>query len=136
MNNAGIQLGAQRKILDLTKPINSSLEIYADANYRDPDFSCTEWASIERQGYRVSALTLGTQTGTHIDAPAHFNASGKCLDELSLENLIGSYFLIDLPECVDENQTQKSCAAYKNETIIFIRSHISGLSTITAKALN
>ena len=72
-----------KKILDLTKPLNSSLEIYADENYRDPDFSCTEWASIERQGYQVSALTLGTQTGTHIDAPAHFYALGKRLDDLS-----------------------------------------------------
>ena len=123
-------------MLDLTKPINSALEIYTENNYRDPDFSCIEWSTVEKQGYRVSALTLGTQTGTHIDAPAHFDSSGKCLEALPLENLVGRYFLIDLPKDTNEGQVRTFCTSYSEETMLFVRSDESGVSFITRQALD
>jgi arylformamidase len=123
-------------ILDLTKPLDSSLEIYVEDNYRDPDFSCIEWSSVEKQGYRVSALSLGTQTGTHIDAPAHFDSSGNCLDALALENLIGPYFLLDLPQDTSDDQAKTLCDAYSEEAILFVRSDHSSVSFITRDALD
>ncbi len=124
------------KILDLTKPLDNLLEIYSHKSYRDPDFSCVEWSSIETQGYRVSAIALGTQTGTHIDAPSHFNVSGKCLEDLPLENLMGQYFLIDLPKNVNESEAASLTAPYHKEKIFFLRSHKSGSSTLSPNALN
>ncbi len=123
-------------LLDLTKLLDSSLEIYEEDNYRDPDFSCQEWCSVEKQGYRVSALSLGTQTGTHIDAPAHFDSSGKCLEALPLESLIGSYFLLDLPEDANDDQVRILCAGFSAERILFLRSSSSGVSLITPGALD
>jgi kynurenine formamidase len=123
-------------MLDLTKPINNSLEIYTENNYRDPDFSCIEWSTVEKQGYRVSALSLGTQTGTHIDAPSHFDSSGKCLEALPLEKLIGCYFLLDLPKDTNEGQVKTFCASYSEEAILFVRSDESGVSFITRQALD
>ena len=64
------------RVLDLSKPLDSAIEIYSDGSYRDPPFEVSEWCSVESQGYRVSAVRLGTQTGTHIDAPAHFDPQG------------------------------------------------------------
>jgi arylformamidase len=122
-------------IIDLTKPLDSALQIYSDADYRDPEFSCIEWSSVEKQGYRVSALSLGTQTGTHIDAPAHFDSSGKCLDALPLESLIGRYFLVDLLQNTTDDQATDLCSAYKDEPILFVRSTHSGASSITRGAL-
>ena len=122
-------------ILDLTKPLDCSLEIYVEHDYRDPDFSCVEWCSIEEQGYRVSALSLGTQTGTHIDAPAHFDSSGPCLEALSLDNLMGRYFLMDLPRNIDHDHVKMLCHAYGDEPILFVRADSSGLTTITQRAL-
>ncbi len=123
-------------ILDLTKPMDGSLEIYAEENYRDPDFSCTEWSSIGQQGYRVSALCLGTQTGTHIDAPAHFDSDGDSLDALPVENLIGHYFLIDLPRETNIVQAKSLSEAFRAERILFVRSDHLGVSFITGAALD
>lgn len=123
-------------ILDLTKPLDNSLEIYVEDDYQDPDFSCIEWTSVEKQGYRVSALSLGTQTGTHIDAPAHFDSSGDCLEALPLENLIGRYFLVDLPRDASEDQVKTLCNAYSDEAILFVRSDSSGVTSVTQSALD
>jgi kynurenine formamidase len=108
-------------LLDLTKRLDAALEIYEELNYRDPEFSCKEWCSVETQGYRVSALTLGTQTGTHIDAPAHFDAAGECLDVLPIDELVGRYFLVDLNECADEEAVFTLSSTYEAEPILFVR---------------
>jgi kynurenine formamidase len=125
-----------KPILDLTKPLTDAIDIYSEDNYRDPAFSCSEWSSVERQGYRVSAIALGTQTGTHIDAPNHFDSSGSCLEALPLSNLIGSYFLLDLPKDVNEERAITLCASYRHEGILFVRSDSSGVSRITHQALD
>lgn len=122
-------------MLDLTKPITSSLEIYAEENYRDPPFSCVEWSTVKEQGFRVSALTLGTQTGTHIDAPAHFDPSGQCLDALSLDDLIGRFFLLDLAKSADVHGIGSLCSGYQDETILFIRTDEFSVSYISSEAL-
>ena len=103
---------------DLTKPINSSLTIFKDGLYSDPALVITEWCNVESQGYQVSKIQLGTQTGTHIDAPAHFKNGGTTLDALSIEELIGSYFLIDLANGQANDDFLKF---YKNEKFIFLR---------------
>jgi arylformamidase len=42
----------------------------------------------------VSKLVLNSHTGTHIDAPAHFIANGRCVDALSLDVLIGKCVVV------------------------------------------
>jgi arylformamidase len=37
----------------------------------------------------VSRLSLGVHTGTHVDAPVHFIAGGKGIDDMSFDDLIG-----------------------------------------------
>lgn len=50
----------------------------------DPEFSFEIATTIEESGYLLERITsLGTHTGTHISAPAHFVAGGKFLSELS-----------------------------------------------------
>jgi arylformamidase len=44
----------------------------------------------------VSLLSFGSHTGTHVDAPFHFNEQGIKVDALSLETLIGPAFVCDL----------------------------------------
>ncbi len=47
-------------------------------------------------GANVSRIILGTHTGTHVDPPLHFIANGKSVDQLDLETLIGSAWVVDL----------------------------------------
>ncbi len=88
--------------IDLTRPLDRHLAIYAEADYRDPPFAVHPWCSIADQGYAVQRLDLGTQTGTHIDAPAHMHPGGATLEALPPDALIGPYVTLwpgqDVPQ--------------------------------------
>ncbi len=83
-------------LLDLTKVLDDQLPVYTSGSYADPPLEIETWCTLQQQGYAVSRLSLGTQTGTHIDAPAHFVSGGATLDALPLDALIGPYFWVDL----------------------------------------
>ena len=44
----------------------------------------------------VTALSFGSHTGTHIDAPSHFIADGLAIDELDLQRLLGRAVVVDV----------------------------------------
>ncbi len=44
----------------------------------------------------LSRLMMGTHTGTHIDAPWHFNERGKRVHQIPLDRLIGLAWVADL----------------------------------------
>ncbi|MBE6954678.1 MAG: cyclase [Ruminococcaceae bacterium] len=46
--------------------------------------------------YNLTSLSLCAHNGTHVDAPFHFIADGKTVDELCLTSLIGSAFVAEL----------------------------------------
>jgi arylformamidase len=46
--------------------------------------------------YNLARLTLGTQTGTHVDAPCHFLADGASVDQLPLEILMGKTRVVEV----------------------------------------
>ena len=124
------------RVLDLTKPIGPELAIYSTGEYSDPPLELRDWCTVASQGYRVSAVSLGTQTGTHIDAPAHFDAGGATLDRLSVDRLIGRYFLVDLPARADAAAAVERCRTFSTETILFIRAPEDESVRMTAAALD
>jgi len=38
---------------------------------------------------QLSEITLGSHTGTHMDAPRHFYKDGKCIDQIDLDKCVG-----------------------------------------------
>ena len=52
----------------------------------------------------TSVLTLSTHTGTHCDAPWHFEDQGKRLDEIDTDLFFGDALVIEIPEddCIRE----------------------------------
>lgn len=81
---------------DLTKPLDpATLEIYAHEGYADPPLRIEPWCEIGAQQFAVQRVMLGTQTGTHVDAPAHFVEGGATLDALGVEHLAGDFAWID-----------------------------------------
>jgi arylformamidase len=46
----------------------------------------------------VSRLSMSVHTGTHVDAPYHFLAKGRTVDELLLKTLTGRAFVLHLPD--------------------------------------
>lgn len=69
------------KIYDATRALTPGMYVYPG----DPAFVRTP---LETGGAAVSALSLGTHTGTHIDAPVHYFPGRAGIDELPLSTLI------------------------------------------------
>lgn len=47
-------------------------------------------------GMTVSQVSISTHSGTHLDAPKHFFKSGKAIDKIEAEKLVGPCKVIDL----------------------------------------
>lgn len=45
----------------------------------------------------VTKIEMSVHTGTHVDAPYHFNPGGKSVEHMSLRNLTGRAYVLDLP---------------------------------------
>jgi arylformamidase len=51
---------------------------------------------VDGESAQVSLLTLGTHTGTHVDAPAHFIPGGAGVEALPLEALVGPCRVVEV----------------------------------------
>lgn len=79
--------------IDITHPLYVGMPLYPN----NPEFSVQKVLDLEKgDGATVSALHMGTHTGTHIDAPSHFLRDGKTLDMLPMESYNGEAVLLDL----------------------------------------
>ncbi len=72
--------------LDISLPIEPGMVIYEG----DPGVQITPHLQIAQgDPANVSVLSMGSHTGTHLDAPAHFLHGAPTLDRLPLEILVG-----------------------------------------------
>lgn len=108
-------------LIDLTIPLDTSFIPYSKGKYTDPPLELKDWSSIQTEGFRVSRLSLGTQSGTHIDAPSHFLETGATLEALSLSDLMGEYFLLDIPAFTSASDMRRLRTGYQKQRIIFLR---------------
>ena len=81
-----------RRIVDLSVPIGPDTQVYPG----DPQPELTPHATLHRDGYNLLALHLGSQTGTHVDAPYHVRADGTRVDALDLALCTGPATVLDL----------------------------------------
>ncbi|KAH8110535.1 putative cyclase [Phellopilus nigrolimitatus] len=80
----------------LVYDLSHKLDVDTQPYPGDPVFSCHQVAFVKEHGYNVSSLSLGSHTGTHIDAPYHFFEDKKTVDELDLSLLVGPAAVADL----------------------------------------
>jgi kynurenine formamidase len=81
-----------RRIVDLSVPIGPETQVYPG----DPPPLLTPHATIARDGFNLLALHLGSQTGTHLDAPFHVRPAGTPVDELDLRLCTGPATVVDV----------------------------------------
>jgi arylformamidase len=77
--------------MDLTLPMSSGMPVYPG----DPPVEFLPHSSLGPDGFRVTAVHLGTHAGTHLDAPAHFLVDGGTVDALPLAALVGPARVVD-----------------------------------------
>jgi kynurenine formamidase len=80
------------KAVDLTHELRNGMPIYPG----DPSPSFVSYATLEKDGVNLTKLTLGSHTGTHIDAPRHFIPDGIGIDQISPNKLVGEAYVVDL----------------------------------------
>ena len=85
------------RLFDLTLPLTPGLAVQAG----DPPFTLDTVLTHSADGYEVTRVCLGTHTGTHVDAPRHFYAEGRALDEFPLERFMGRAVVLDCREVSD-----------------------------------
>ncbi|KAF7362408.1 putative cyclase [Mycena venus] len=80
------------QVVDLSHTLKPGMQIYPG----DPVFSCSCATTVEKDGYAVRSLSMGSHTGTHVDAPSHFFADGKSIEQIPLSTFIGRALRVDL----------------------------------------
>ncbi len=80
-------------IIDLSVTINQQTPVYPG----DPAVKITAAGVLEKDGYCDHLVSFGTHVGTHIDAPAHMIPDGKTLNQISLDQFVGTgkYIKVD-----------------------------------------
>ncbi|HEV2118997.1 MAG TPA: cyclase family protein [Candidatus Bathyarchaeia archaeon] len=80
------------RAVDLTHELHNGMPIFPG----DPSPSFASFATLEKDGVNLTKLTLGSHTGTHIDAPRHFIRNGAGVDQIPPSKLVGEAYVTDL----------------------------------------
>lgn len=79
-------------VIDISTGISGDMPVYDG----DPIPLIEKITSIKENGYVLSRISMGTHTGTHIDAPSHILEDGKTVDRIPPESLMGKAVLLDM----------------------------------------
>src|SRR5699024_3848230 len=79
--------------IDISQPLTNDMAHWPG----DAPFSYTPTLTKEQSGsVNIGQMTGSLHTGTHVDAPFHYDSNGKTIDELDLERYIGKARVIDV----------------------------------------
>ncbi|WP_459502912.1 arylformamidase [Bacillus sp. C1] len=79
--------------IDISQPLNNEIATWPG----DTPFSYeVSWSKEQSGSVNVGKLTMSIHTGTHIDAPFHFDNNGKKVSELDVNVYVGKARIIDV----------------------------------------
>ena len=81
------------RIIDITCPLDANLAGWPG----DTPFRFTPaWSRANGAGVNVGRIETSLHTGTHVDAPFHFDDSGATVDQLDLHPFLGPSRVVDV----------------------------------------
>lgn len=89
-------------IVDLTHTLTPDFPFIPVKKLTYP-FELIPMATLQENGVEANSWKIHEHLGTHIDAPNHFIANQKSVDQLALQDLIVSVVVIDLEEKASRN---------------------------------
>ena len=106
------------RVIDISVPNGPTQHVYPG----DPP-PRIEQAKAIRAGdvCNVSLLTMGSHTGTHVDAPYHFIDGGARLGEVALERMVGEALVVDLRGRAAVDAAALESAALRTGDILLCR---------------
>ncbi len=81
------------RVVDLSHPLTERTPVYPG----DPEPRIFTATTVAGEGYNLSHVHIGTQTGTHVDAPYHFRDDGATIDRMPLAALLGPAVVVPVP---------------------------------------
>lgn len=79
------------RVVDLSVPLGADTVVYPG----DPEPELRVHSTIERDGFNLLQVHMGSQTGTHVDAPYHFDPDTPRIDQLDLRLFMGAGVVVD-----------------------------------------
>ena len=79
------------RVVDLSHAVTPETQVYPG----DPVPHLEQHSTIDRDGFNLMSISMGSQSGTHVDAPYHFDNGTKRIDELPLPLFVGPATVID-----------------------------------------
>ncbi|MDR0949660.1 MAG: cyclase family protein [Lachnospiraceae bacterium] len=73
--------------------------------------------TIDPDLYNLTNITMCVHNGTHVDAPKHFVADGKSIDELDLSVFYGKCTVVEVSGLINE-ETMKDILQHSQERLI------------------
>ncbi|MDD2335761.1 MAG: cyclase family protein [Geobacteraceae bacterium] len=114
------------RIFDISVPLASGLPSWPG----DPCLLLEPVLQLEKgDGARVSRITLGDHSGTHLDTPAHMLENGATLDGISLSRLMGRALVADLRGCGEIGLSELQGLPLAGEERLLLRTDNSSLWT-------
>lgn len=113
----------ERRFYDLSQPVFDHCPGWPTY---EPAAVCYE-AVHERDKFAAEQIRMNSHTGTHIDAPYHFFADGKTIDQIPLEYFQGHAVILDLENAVRAREgisaalLEKQGKAVKENDIVLLR---------------
>ncbi len=81
-------------VIDLSQALQSGMPVYPG----DPEVRIKVVQKRDTTGWELRTITMGSHTGTHVDAFSHAHAKGQNLDHIPINRFIGT------ARCIAHNQ--------------------------------
>lgn len=79
------------KVVDLSVVVGAGTQVYPG----DPAPQLEVHSTIARDGFNLLSVRMGSQTGTHVDAPYHFDENTPRIDGVPLTRFVGPGVIVD-----------------------------------------
>jgi len=87
------------KIYDVSMEINEDMKVYKNIEEKKPKLKFLK--TFKKDGYNESRIAMDIHTGTHIDAPLHMMDKGQTIENIDLNKLITTCYVLDLTHIKD-----------------------------------
>ncbi|WP_223700604.1 arylformamidase [Sutcliffiella deserti] len=106
------------KIHDISRILNNHTPMWPG----DTPFSYTlNWSKEETGSVNVGSIEMSVHTGTHVDAPFHFDSTGKKIVNMDLSVFIGPAIVLDVTNkaTISYEDIAQSLKAHPQKRILF-----------------